>query len=183
MPGPKINRSLSTSSGPNLSPKARGSSSATARSVSSNIKLNVHHISSIVAPQMVNVELNWVFPYQATMIQKVSTIAGWLALAFIAYVTLSPIDARPVIAGPQFERFAAFAVVGLMLGLAYPRRISFVVAIVAGSAFALEALQLLTPDRHGHLLDAAVKAAGGVCGIGIAQLGALFLRSQFSRAG
>jgi hypothetical protein len=31
-------------------------------------------------------------------------------------------------------------------------------------------LQLLTPDRHARLLDALVKAAGGVCGIGIAQL-------------
>ena len=112
------------------------------------------------------------------MIQRGSIIAGWLALAFIVYVTLSPIAARPVIAGLQFEHFAAFALMGLAFGLAYPRRLFVVVAIVVGSAVALEALQLLTPDRHGRILDALVKAAGGICGIGVGQLGLLFLRAQ-----
>jgi VanZ family protein len=116
------------------------------------------------------------------MIQRVPIIAGWLALAFIVYATLSPIAVRPVLAGPQFEHFAAFALMGLAFGLAYPNRIFLVAAIVVGSAFALEALQLLTPDRHGRLLDALVKAAGGICGIGVGQLGQLFLRAQIGRA-
>ena len=73
------------------------------------------------------------------MVQRVSAIAGWLALAFIVYATLSPIDDRPVVAGPQFEHFAAFAVVGLAFGLAYPRRIFLVAAIILISAFGLEA--------------------------------------------
>ena len=105
------------------------------------------------------------------MVQRVSTIAGWLALAFIVFATLSPIHDRPVIAGPQLEHFAAFAVVGLAFGLAYPRRIFLVATIIFISAFGLEALQLLTPDRHARLLDALVKAAGGVCGIGIGSAG------------
>jgi len=117
------------------------------------------------------------------MVQRVSTVAGWLALAFIAFATLSPIDDRPVIAGPQFEHFVAFAVAGLAFGLAYPKRIYLVAAIILISAFGLEALQLLTPDRHGRLLDALVKAAGGVCGIGIGQLAQLVLRTQIKRAG
>jgi len=54
------------------------------------------------------------------MIQRVSSIAGWLALAFIVYATLSPIDDRPVLATPHFEHFAAFALVGFAFGLAYP---------------------------------------------------------------
>lgn len=117
------------------------------------------------------------------MVQRVSTIAGWLALAYIAFATLSPIDDRPVIAGPQFEHFAAFAVAGLAFGLAYPKRVYLVAAIILISAFGLEALQLLTPDRHGRLLDALVKAAAGVCGIGIGQLAQLVLRTQIKRAG
>lgn len=116
------------------------------------------------------------------MIQKISTIAGWLALAFIVYATLSPIDARPVLADPQFEHFAAFAFVGVALGLAYPNRGLLVAAMVLVSAFGLEALQLLTPDRHARLLDAMVKAAGGICGIGVGQLGQLMLRAQTNRA-
>jgi hypothetical protein len=49
------------------------------------------------------------------------------------FVTLSPLDTRPVITeNPNIERFAAFAVAGLLFGLAYPRRLaadaSFIVA-------------------------------------------------------
>jgi VanZ family protein len=112
------------------------------------------------------------------MIQRVSIIASWLALGFIVYATLSPIEARPVLASLQLEHFAAFALMGLAFGLAYPSRVLLVVAIVVGSAVTLEALQLLTPDRHGRILDALVKAAGGICGIGVGQLGQLFLRAQ-----
>jgi VanZ family protein len=57
-----------------------------------------------------------------------------------------------------------------------------IAALVLISAFGLEAMQLLTPDRHGRLVDAVIKAAGGVCGIGISQLGLLVLRAQTSRA-
>lgn len=117
------------------------------------------------------------------MVQKVCTIAGWLALGFIVFATLSPIDDRPVIAGAQFEHFAAFAVVGLAFGLAYPRRVFLIAAFILISAFGLEALQLLTPDRHARLLDALVKAAGGVCGIGVGQLGQLMLRTKIKGAG
>src|ERR1700716_3264009 len=62
------------------------------------------------------VEINGVVAYLQTMIQRVSTIAGWLALGFIVYATLSPIDTRPVLADPQYEHFAAFALMGLAFG-------------------------------------------------------------------
>jgi VanZ like family len=127
------------------------------------------------------VEINRVVAYLPTMIQRVCIIVGWLALAFIVYVTLSPIHDRPAFAGLQFDRFAAFALLGFAFGLAYPNRLFLVVAIVVGSAVSLEALQLLTPDRHGRILDALVKAAGGICGIGVGQLGHLFLRAQDRR--
>ena len=114
--------------------------------------------------------------YQTCMIQKVSRIIGWLALAFIAYATLSPIDARPTIGNTHFEHFVAFGLVGLALRIGYPKRSLWVAAIVIGSALVLEGLQLLTPDRHARLLDASVKAAGGLSGIGIGQLAALIFR-------
>jgi hypothetical protein len=128
------------------------------------------------------IEMRQIVAYQPAMVQRVSIIAAWLALAFIVFATLSPITARPVVAGPQFEHFAAFALTGLTFGLAYPQRFVLVFAIVVGSAFGLEALQLLTPDRHGRMLDAMVKAAGGICGISAGQLMSLLLRARFSRA-
>jgi hypothetical protein len=94
---------------------------------------------------------------------------GWLALALIVFVTLSPIDARPSLASPHLEHFAAFALTGLAFALAYPNRLLLVFAVVIGSALGLEALQLLTPDRHGRAVDALVKALGGISGICVGQ--------------
>ena len=114
-------------------------------------------------------------------IRTLGVIAGWLALVLIACVTLSPIDDRPSLAGAQFERFAAFAAMGLAFVLGYPKRTLLIVLVVVGSAFMLEAMQLLTPDRHGRLLDAIVKATGGMCGIGAGRLALLSVRSQIAR--
>ncbi len=115
------------------------------------------------------------------MIQRLFRIGGWLALAFIAYATVSPIEARPVLAPPHFEHFAAFALLGLAFGLGYSNRTFIVFAIVLGCAFGLEAMQLLTSDRHGRVIDAVVKALGGVCGITVSQLARLSWRHLQSR--
>ena len=109
------------------------------------------------------------------MNQRLFLVAGWLALAFIALVTVCPLRDRPIVADAQLEHFVAFALVGFAFARGYPDRLLAVVAIVIGSAFALEVLQLLTPDRHGRVLDALVKAAGGLCGIGLGWFAPLLL--------
>jgi hypothetical protein len=63
------------------------------------------------------------------------------------------------------EHFSAFGLFGALCCLACPKRIMPVCIMVFGSVIALELLQNLTPDRHGTLLDAAEKIAGGACGI------------------
>jgi glycopeptide antibiotics resistance protein len=100
------------------------------------------------------------------MIHKLITVAAWTLLAFIAYATISQIQARPTLfASPSFERLAAFTVLGVLFCLAYPRRILLVCLIVIGSAVLLELAQLLTPDRHGRIQDAIIKMTGGALGI------------------
>jgi hypothetical protein len=66
------------------------------------------------------------------------------------------------------ERFTAFALVGVLFGLAYPRRLAVDASFVVIAAGALETLQLMTRDRHGHVADALVKAAGGAFGVAVA---------------
>jgi VanZ family protein len=122
-----------------------------------------------------------VWPSNWAMIHRLSLAAAWLALAFIAFATLSPIDDRPVVAGPQFEHFVAFALMALAFALGYRNRMLLVFVIVIGSAFTLEALQLLTPDRHGRVLDAFVKAAGGMCGIGVGHYVPVIFREPINR--
>ena len=100
------------------------------------------------------------------MFHKLITVAAWVLLAFIAYATISPIRDRPSLPMPSsFEHLAAFAVLGTLFYLAYPRRIAFVCLIVLGSPVVLELLQQLTPDRHGRIPDAVEKIAGGAAGI------------------
>jgi VanZ family protein len=83
-------------------------------------------------------------------------------------VTLSPIQVRPTLSTSSgVERVAAFAVLGLLFCLAYPRKVILVCLIVFGCAVLLEFSQLLTPDRHGRVQDAIEKLAGGAAGIAI----------------
>ena len=100
------------------------------------------------------------------MLHKLVTVAAWAVLVFIAYSTISPIQGRPMLlTSPNAERLAAFAALGALLCVAYPRHIIFVCLVVLGSAVLLEFLQLLTPDRHAHFRDAIYKIAGGAGGI------------------
>jgi hypothetical protein len=92
---------------------------------------------------------------------------AWLLLAGLIFVTLSPINLRPISPLPtQVERAIALAIVGFAFAIAYPRHIILVACLVFVSTVALELLQLATPSRHGRVLDAVVKLSGG--GIGLA---------------
>jgi VanZ family protein len=114
------------------------------------------------------------------MFNKFITVAAWLLLAFIAFATLSPIQDRPMLpTSSNFEHLAAFALLGVLFCLAYPGHTILAVIIVLGSAALLESLQLLTPDRHGRLLEVVVKMAGG--GLGIAAGRAILHFEQPSR--
>jgi Na+/glutamate symporter len=115
------------------------------------------------------------------MIQRLFRVAAWLALAFIAFTTISPLRYRLVVSDAHLEHFVAFALMGLAFARGYPNRLLLIVAVVIGSAFALETLQFLTPDRHGRLLDALFKAAGGVFGIVIGHFGPPLMREQVTR--
>jgi len=104
--------------------------------------------------------------YSQQMIRRFARVLAWLLLAAILFVTISPIRMRPETGEPaDVERLIAFAVVGFAFILGYPRHWILVVCLVVGSAFAFEAVQLLSPSRHAHLHDAAIKAIGGVGGI------------------
>jgi hypothetical protein len=96
------------------------------------------------------------------MLHKLLATGAWAAFALIVFVTISPLGFRLVAtANSDIERFAAFALLGLLFGLAYPRRLVVDASFVIITAGVLETLQLMTSDRHGHIADTFVKAAGG----------------------
>lgn len=89
-------------------------------------------------------------------------------LPAIVFATLSPIGLRPHVGDVSGERFLAFAAIGLLFGVAYPRHLWLVTLLVGGGAVGLEVLQHLTPDRHGRIPDALVKLVGALAGTGLA---------------
>ncbi|WP_406857008.1 hypothetical protein ABEG18_05070 [Alsobacter sp. KACC 23698] len=96
---------------------------------------------------------------------RFSRIAAWLLVVAIGLMTVCPIGLRPVTGlSVDLERFAAFGLLGLLFGLAYPRRRIAVLAAVVAAAAGLEAMQYLEPTRHGRVHDFEIKAVAGALG-------------------
>jgi hypothetical protein len=103
--------------------------------------------------------------YGLRMLRTALKIATWLVLLAIVVTTVSPIGLRPQLgygAGP--ERAGAFLLFGFLFSLAYRRYWLLSLCVVVAAAAGIEALQLITPDRHARLLDVLEKSAGGGVG-------------------
>ena len=99
-------------------------------------------------------------------VRRLLAIAAWTGLAFIAFATLSPIQERPRLPAPvAVEHFGAFALTGALFMLAYPRRRREIALVLLVAIVGLEFAQRLTADRHGRVIDAIEKLAGGGLGI------------------
>ena len=94
------------------------------------------------------------------MVRKLAVFAAWVVFGLICFVTLSPIALRPETGEPRLDRFVAYAILGALFMAAYPRHFIRLAISLALAAAGLEALQHLTPDRHGHVADAIEKIAG-----------------------
>lgn len=116
------------------------------------------------------------------MTNRLPKYIAWSVLLAIVIVTICPIGFRPhTLTTVGIDRAAAFAFCSAAFVFAYPRH--WLAVIVAGvtAAFGIEALQFLSPTRHPHLMDAAVKAAGAIAG-GLAALSYLQFRARLTAA-
>lgn len=105
-------------------------------------------------------------PRQAPSLQTVAIVLAWLVLIGLAAATLVPLGLRPHSGlSPQAERFLAFAIAGLCLALAYPRRPLLIVIAIVVTALGLEAAQYLAINRHPGLPDLIAKLTGGAAGL------------------
>jgi hypothetical protein len=119
------------------------------------------------------------FSMNRKLVTKLVTIAAWVAVIAIAYATLTHVGfvyaiyfkLAPILMGPEmktyahFEHVLAFALLGALFAYAYPHKLLLVCSVVLGGAVVLELAQTMTPDRHGTLIDALEKMAGGAAGI------------------
>lgn len=107
------------------------------------------------------------------MVRKLFGLAAWASVVFIVYATLVPVHLRPRIdgVGPDFERFAAYALASVLMALAHPRHAVRIAFAMVAVAIVLEIAQLATPDRDARVVDTLVKIAGALVGTGAAVLG------------
>ena len=99
----------------------------------------------------------------------VARVISWLLLAAAAFLTLAPRTFRPYTGVEHhLEHFLAFALLGLVFGLGYPRRPVLLALIGVMAAAALEILQRWVPGRHALLSDFMINAAGLCIGVAAA---------------
>ena len=123
-------------------------------------------------------------------IDRLVAITAWIAILVITFATLTrvgfayaiyfklaPILGLEMKSYAHFEHVLAFALLGALFMVAYPRRLLLVLCVVCGGAVVLELAQIMTPDRHGTLIDALEKMAGGATGIMLTKI----LRRQWLR--
>ena len=104
-----------------------------------------------------------------TPAERTLKLVAWVLLIALAVVTIGPLSWRPITPLPtQVERMLGLAVVGFAFGIAYPRRLLWVVALLFVATAAFEALQLVEPSRHGRIFDLLVKLVGAAIGIALA---------------
>ncbi|KAA0971275.1 VanZ family protein [Aureimonas fodinaquatilis] len=105
--------------------------------------------------------------------------AAWCALFAVAYVTLSPIELRPVSPVPvNVERLLAFLIIGALFGAGYWRKLILVLALIVLVAAGLEFAQEFVPGRHGRVSDFAFKAVGAALGAAVAALAVKWLAER-----
>jgi hypothetical protein len=96
---------------------------------------------------------------------------AWLLVLAVAVFTLSPIELRPVTAAPaDFERLAAFALIGGAFFLGYPNHRFSIALLLIGIVGLLEFSQNFVPGRHGRVPDGLVKALGALLGAVVAMI-------------
>jgi VanZ family protein len=97
---------------------------------------------------------------------RVCRLAAILLFGAIVVFTLGPLRDRPETGyPPQDERFAAYALLGVLFALGFPRRRMLVAISLVGASIVLELSQLAVPGRDAGLADALAKASGAVVGV------------------
>jgi hypothetical protein len=108
-------------------------------------------------------------------VQFIARIVVWLLLLAIAVMTDGPISLRPETTLPaNVERIAAWAFLGALFAIGYPKPTFSLVLLLVGAAGLLEFAQLRELGRHGQISDFVVKSAGGVLGLGAVRLAQYF---------
>ena len=118
----------------------------------------------------------------APSIKLVAKVAGWLLLAVIIFLTLSPPSYRPVTkVGHNLEHLLIHLILGVTFGIGYARQWWLVALGLVALTAAIEFAQLFVPGRHARLKDLVIDA-GAVC-LGVAFVWAMDVAASLLKPG
>jgi VanZ family protein len=101
-------------------------------------------------------------------IELVARGVGWLLLAVIVFLTLSPASYRPITKfGHNLEHFLIHLVLGVTFGIGYATQWWLVALGLVGLTAAVEFAQLFVPGRHARLKDFVIDAGAVSLGVAI----------------
>jgi VanZ family protein len=96
-------------------------------------------------------------------------LLGWILAAAVTFATLGPPQFRPQSNfGQDGEHALAFALMGLVFGLAYTRNRLLTSVISVVMVGVIEILQLWAPGRHARFEDFVVDALASCAGLAFA---------------
>ncbi|GEP00845.1 hypothetical protein [Methylobacterium haplocladii] len=112
---------------------------------------------------------------------KLARLMAWTLAAALVFVTLAPIGLRPVVTeDANVERALAYALLGFLFAIAYPRHWLLALCAGIGIAAGLEVGQIFAASRHGRVADFLVKASAAGIGVAVAQA-LLMVRYRWTR--
>jgi VanZ family protein len=101
-------------------------------------------------------------------IKLAARVVGWVLLAVIIFLTLSPASYRPVTkVGHNMEHFLIHLLLGVTFGIGYARQWWLVALGLVGLTAAVEFTQLFVPGRHARLKDLVIDAGAACLGVAI----------------
>lgn len=99
---------------------------------------------------------------------SVSRVLAWSLLFTIFLVTISPIGLRPhTLTTVNLDRGAAFAAISMLFVLGYPDRWKRIGLLLVAGVALFEVMQIISPTRHAHVVDALVKSLGVLVGVAV----------------
>ena len=99
----------------------------------------------------------------------IARLAAFGAIALVIALTIGPVGARemsPV--APVWDRSVAYAVIGFLLMLSFPRHPWRVVLGMLVMIVGLEVAQEVLPGRHARIVDVVEKSVGAGLGAAVA---------------
>jgi len=104
--------------------------------------------------------------------QGLARVLAWIGIVTIVVLSVVPAAERPVTeAGPQFEHFAAFSLVGGLFAIGYDLSFGRLMLLALLFCGGIELLQVPLPTRHARVSDFVIDFVAACFAFALVRMG------------